>query len=141
MSLTKAKEILESGGYTCVLTDGTTVYTSMHRGVKPLVQFLESGISLAGFSAADKVVGRATAYLYVLLGVREVYSQIISGPAAAVLEDRGIRVQYEKKVPNIINRRGDGICPFEAAVMEITDPAMAYDAILRKMREMNITLE
>ena len=78
MVLRKAKETLESGGYTCVLTDGTIVYTSKLRGVKPLVQFLESGTIPSGFSAADKVIGRATAYLYVLLGVREVYAQIIS---------------------------------------------------------------
>ena len=138
MSLIKAKEILETGGYTCVLTDGTAVYTSTLRGVKPLVQFIESGNISCGLSAADKVVGKATAYLYVLLGVREVYAQVISEPAAKVLQDKGINVQYGKMVPNIINRKGDGICPFEAAVMEITEPKLAYDVILQKMQEMNI---
>ena len=59
----EAKEILVSGGYTCVLTDGAEVHTSFDRGVKPLVRFLESGKIPAGLSAADKVVGRATAYL------------------------------------------------------------------------------
>ena len=140
MALSKVKAILESGGYTCVFTDGTAVYTSMLRGVKPLVQFVESRTMPAGLSAADKVVGKATAYLYVLLGVREIYAQIISEPAAEVLQAKGIHVQYGKKVPNIINRKGDGICPFEAAVMEIAEPVMAYDAILHKMQEMNITI-
>lgn len=141
MALRKAKETLESGGYTCVLTDGTVVYTSKLRGVKPLVQFLESGTIPSGFSAADKVIGRATAYLYVLLGVREVYAQIISEPAAEVLRAKGIYVQYGTLVPNIINRKGDGICPFEAAVMEVTEPSLAYEAILSKMKEMNISIE
>lgn len=86
------------------------------------------------------MVGRATAYLYVLLRVREVYAQIISRSAAEVLRKYGIGVACEKTVPNIINRKGDGICPFEAAVMEIDDPDRAYDAIREKMREMNITL-
>ena len=135
-----AKEVLSAGGYTCVLTDGRTVFTSTDRGVKPLVRFLESGEIPAGLSAADKVVGRATAYLYVLLRVREVYAQIISRSAAEVLRKYGIGVACEKTVPNIINRKGDGICPFEAAVMEIDDPDRAYDAIREKMREMNITL-
>ena len=141
MILAKAKELLETGGYTCVLTDGTAVYTSTFRGVKPLVQFLAKGTIPAGFSAADKVVGRATAYLYVLLDVKELYSQVISEPAAEVLREHGIEVQYGKLVPNIVNRKGDGICPFEAAVMEITDPKIAYDAILKKMQEMNISIE
>ena len=135
-----AKEVLISGGYTCVLTDGRKVFTSTDRGVKPLVRFLESGEIPAGLSAADKVVGRATAYLYVLLRVREVYAQIISRSAAEVLRKYGIGVACEKTVPNIINRKGDGICPFEAAVMEIDDPDRAYAAIREKMREMNITL-
>ena len=136
----EAKEILVSGGYTCVLTDGAEVHTSFDRGVKPLVRFLESGKIPAGLSAADKVVGRATAYLYVLLRVKEVYSQIISQPAVEVLRENGINVAYDKLVPNIINRKGDGICPFEAAVMEIRDPARAYAAIREKMKEMNITI-
>ena len=135
-----AKEILITGGYTCVLTDGQMVFTSTDRGVKPLVRFLESGEIPAGVSAADKVVGRATAYLYVLLKVKEVYSQIISQPAVDVLREHGVAVVYDNLVPNIINRKGDGICPFEAAVMEIDDPDRAYDAIREKMREMNITL-
>lgn len=136
----EAKEILISGGYTCVLTDGQAVYTSTDRGVKPLVRFLESGQIPAGLCAADKVVGRATAYLYVRLKVKGVYSQIISRPAVDVLRENGIDVRYDKLVPNIINRKGDGICPFEAAVMEIYDPDRAYAAIRKKMEEMNITL-
>ncbi len=141
MILTKAKEILESGGYTCVLTDGIEVHTSTFRGVKPLVQFLRSGMIPSGLSAADKVVGRATAYLYVLLEVKEIHAQIISEPAAEVLKEHGIQVQFGKMVPNIINRKGDGICPFESAVIEITDPKSAYDAILQKMQEMNISID
>ena len=140
MNLEKARELLETGGYTCVLTDGTTVHTSTFRGVKPLVQFLQSKTIPSGFSAADKVVGRATAYLYVLLGVKEIYSQVISEPALTVLQDHGIYVQYGNLVPNIINRKGDGICPFEAVVMEIQDPQVAYTAILQKMNEMNIMI-
>ena len=134
----KAKELLESNGYTCVLTDGTEIYTSTQRGVKPLVEFLESGTAFAGFSAADKVVGRATAYLYVLLGVKELFAQVISKPALAVLQENGIAVECGSLVDNIINRKGDGICPFESAVMDIAAPQEAYAAIRKKMREMNI---
>ena len=135
-----AKQILLSGGYTCVLTDGQRAFTSTDRGVKPLVRFLESGEIPAGVSAADKVVGRATAYLYVLLKVKAVYSQIISQPAVDVLRENGVQVAYDKLVPNIINRKGDGICPFEAAVMDISSPDLAYIAIRKKMTEMNIAL-
>ena len=140
MSIIIAKEAMEAGGYTCVLTDGTSFYTSCQRGVKPLVQFLEKKSIPENLFAADKVVGRATAYLYVLLRVQALYAKVISEPAIAVLHAHGIAVQYETLVPNIINRKGDGICPFEAAVMGIEDPETAYDAILKKMALLQITL-
>ncbi len=140
MDLIKAKELLQSEGYTCVLCRGDEVYTSCLRGVKPLVQWVESGMDLRGFSAADKVVGKATAYLYVILGIRGLYVHVISKSALAVLEGHGIRVEYGSLVEHIINRAGDGICPFEAAVMDIQEPQEAYRAIRAKMREMNISL-
>lgn len=136
----KAREILELGGYTCVLRKGETVYTATERGVKPLVRWLTEGTNVDCFSAADKVVGKATAYLYVLLGVKEVYAHVMSRSAAEVLEKHGITAEQDKLVENIINRQGTGICPFEAAVLGIDTPEEALTAIRAKMAEMNITL-
>jgi len=136
--LEKAKDILHAGDYTCVLCRGDDVYTSAFRGVKPLVQWLRSGTDFSGFSGADKVIGRATAFLYLLLGIGSVYTHVISRPALGVFQAHGIHVEYGQLVDNIINRKGDGLCPFEAAVLEIQNPGDAYEAILKKMDEMNI---
>ena len=138
--LTKARNYLDSGDYTCVLCLGETLYTATDRGVKPLLRWLDDGISAAGFSAADRVVGRATAYLYCLLGVRAVHAGVMSGAAAEVLRENGIAVTQDTLVENIINRAGDGICPFEAAVWDIHTPEEALIAIRKKMEQMNITL-
>lgn len=135
-----AREILEEKGYTCVLKKGDTIHTATERGVKPLVRWLTEGIDVRGFSAADKVVGKATAYLYVLLGVKEVYAHIMSASAREVLARHGITAVQGKLVENIINRQGTGICPFEAAVLDIHSPEAALTAIREKMQEMNITL-
>ena len=139
MSLKKAKQLLLTGQYTCVLVKDSDVLTSTHRGVRPLVDWLHSDLSVRGYSAADKVVGRATAFLYVLLGVSDLYAAVVSRPALDVLISHGISVEYGKCVDNIINRSGDGICPFEQAVMNITTPDAAYTAITEKMRSMGIT--
>lgn len=139
-NLTYVKNTLISGGYTCVMCKGEDKHTSNLRGVKPLVQFVESGASFDGYSAADKVVGRATAFLYVILGVKEIYAAIISQPALEILTAHNIYVEYDTKVSNIINRTGDGICPFEAAVMSINNSDDAYSAILSKMQELGISL-
>ena len=56
------------------------------------------------------------------------------------MNDLGIQASFETLTDNIINRAGDGICPFEAAVLGIDDPDEAYRAILDKMREMRIEI-
>lgn len=136
--LEKARELLHTGGYTCVLCRGSKHHASVLRGVKPLVKWVESSGDLRGFSAADKVVGKGAAFLYVLLGVQSVYSHVISLPALEVLRKHGINVEYDTLVEHIINRRGDGFCPFEVAVMDIDDADTAYRAIRKKMDDMNI---
>lgn len=138
--LIRAKERLLAGEYTCVLCKGDESVTSQARGVKPLVSWYAGGKDLSGFSAADKVVGKATAFLYALLNVKAVYAGVISQSALEVLAQAGIETRYGKLVPNIINRRGDGICPFEEAVLHIADARSAYAAIRSKMLELNITL-
>lgn len=138
--LSRAKQDLLANGYTCVLCKGDEIYTSKERGVKPLVALRESGVDFGGFSAIDKVVGKATAFLYVLLGVKAVYALVISKSALDVLKEHNICVEYGTPVAHIINRKGDGICPFEEAVLNTNDKNEAYAIILKKMSDMGISL-
>ena len=131
--LEKAKSILENGNYTCVLCKGDTVHTSQHRGVRPLLDLLDTDVS--GFSAADKVVGRATALLYRLLNVKSVHAQVISQSALEVLENH-IAVSWDSQVEFIRNRAGDGRCPMEQATARIDDPQEALIAIQQKLKEL-----
>lgn len=124
-----ARTLLEKENYTCVICRGEDVLTDRRRGVKPLMELLESGKDLQGYSAADKVVGKAAAFLYCLLGVKALHAGILSEPALAVLENAGIPVEYGTLVPAIRNRAGDGFCPMETAVWDLDDPALAPDAI------------
>ena len=135
-NLKNARSLLETGNYTCVLCKKEQTYTATTRGVSPLLHWVEEGLDLTGFSAADRVVGRGAAFLYVLLGVKEVYARIMSRPAAQVLENSGIPVFADTFVDGIINRQGTGPCPFEAAVMDITDAREALTAIRAKMSQM-----
>ncbi len=123
--LQTARSLLAQGEYTCVLCRGSAVFTSTRRGVTPLLGWLEAGTPLAGFSAADRVVGKATACLYCLLQVRQVYAGVVSKPALALLETFGIPVFYDTLVPGIQNRTKDGPCPMEAATAHVTDPMQA----------------
>lgn len=135
-NLTKARHLLESGNYTCVVCKETAVYTTSQRGVAPLLNWLDTGTDLSGFSAADRVVGRGAAFLYCLLGVKEVHARVMSHPAAEVLHSYGINAGADTFVKGIINREGTGPCPFESAVMDIQDAEEALNAIRNKRRQM-----
>ena len=129
--LLKARQLLETGGYTCVLCHGDTVLTDDRRGIRPLLDFYRSGQDLRNFSAADKVVGKAAAFLYRLLGIKALYASVISTPALAVLQD--ISVEFTAEVPAIQNRTQTGFCPMESAVWGIEDAEEALSAIERTL--------
>lgn len=132
--LEKAKFLLQGGNYTCVLCNGDRVYTSNLRGVRPLLEMLDTDVS--GFYAADKVVGKATALLYCLLKVKAVHAVVISQAALQVLQKGGIAVSWDSRVDYIKNRSGDGRCPMEQATENIDDPQEALTAIQKKLKEL-----
>ncbi|MBQ9979536.1 MAG: DUF1893 domain-containing protein [Oscillospiraceae bacterium] len=127
--LVKAKTTLAEGGYTCVLCRGDAVYTSRDRGVAPLIGWYESGAVESGFSAADKVVGNAAAYLYVLMGAVRVHALTISESALKTLTENSIETSWENLVPAIKNRAGDGFCPMETAVRNAESPRHALELV------------
>lgn len=132
--LQTARELLERQGYTCVLCKEDRIYTSRHRGVKPLMDLLDE--DLQGFSAADKVVGKATALLYCLLGIERIYAAVISQAALEVLRAHDIQVTWGQLVDRIINREGTGPCPMETATAAICEPKDAPAAIAKKLEEL-----
>lgn len=135
-ALKKAKEILLSDDTLTCAACGGDVFTSRERGVKPLLQLYESKKDYSHYSFADKVIGKAAAFMYVLLNVKEIYCVTISELAARVLDEHGIQFYCENIVPAIKNRRGDGFCPMETAVKDISQPEDAYEAIVKKLQEM-----
>ena len=133
--LQKAKTILAAGEYSCVVCKGETLHTATGLGVKPLIAFLNSGTDLRGFSAADKIVGKAAALLYVLLGVRAVYAQVLSRAGQETLEKHGIEVSCGEIVPEIRNRADTGLCPLEESVQNISDPQEGLASIRRRIAQ------
>lgn len=131
----RALELLRAEGLTCAVCRGDAVYQSTARGVRPLLDWLDEGAPLSGASAADKVVGAGAAYLYALLGVAEVYAEVVSAAAEKVLKRYGISLHFGTIVPRIRNRTGDGYCPIESAVENATDPQDALTRIRERLRE------
>ncbi len=131
-----AKEQLIKDECTCVLRKGDSMYCSHARGVKPLLSLLDSGEDYREYSAADKVVGKAAAMLYVLLGVSRVHAFIISKKALEVLTGNHIDVTYDTLVDRIHNRTNTGFCPMEEAVWEIDDLQEGLQAVREKVAQL-----
>ena len=135
-NLEKAVSILNTENLTLAAVGENGVLKFTERGVKPLLALIDGGKSLAGFSAADKVVGKAAAMLYVLLGVNEIYASVISKLALAVLRKYGIYCEYGTLTDAIKNRTNTGFCPMETAVLNIETPAEALAKIREKFAEL-----
>ena len=131
--LEKAKELFAQGGYTCVLVGGGREVVGRERGILPLLKWIEEKSDFRGFAAADKIVGKAAALLYALMGIEALYAEVLSEGAEDVLRRFRILTEYEKIVPAIINRKGDGICPMEEAVKETEDPLSAFEILQKRI--------
>lgn len=135
-NLEKAVELLKTGKYTLAAVSESAEITSRQRGVKPLLEILDGGKNLHDFSVADKVIGKAAAFLYVLLGAHEIYADVISKPALEVLKNHGINIKYEALTEAIKNRDNTGFCPMETAVKNTENPETALLLIREKLKQM-----
>lgn len=125
-----AKYLLRTEECTCALVkDGEAVF-GRERGIAPILDFIASDKDFSGYSAADKTVGKVAALLYVYMGVKEVYADIMSRHAVKVFEKHGIKYRFDTEVEYIINRKKDGPCPMETAVLDIDEPSEAV-AVLK----------
>ena len=134
--LDRAKKLLEDQSLTLALVKGRDSYTSDRKGIGALLELSESGRTFRGYSAADTIVGRAAALLYIGLGVSAVYAKVISKGAAELLNAHGIALECGEVTKEIINRMGDGPCPMEATVTGINSPEEAIPLLREKLNSL-----
>lgn len=133
----KAKKTLYESECTLVFCKDDEIHIDCERGVKTLLRFVNDRKNFFGYSVADKVVGKAAAYLYVILGIEELYADVISKSALDVLAENDIDVFYKTAVDRIRNRSNTGFCPMEDAVMDSKTSEEALVAINEKFRKLN----
>ena len=124
-----------SGHTICLCKDGECLY-SESRGIAPMMNFIESGVDLTGYSVADIVVGKAAALLFVKCGIKNVFAKTLSSHGKRILELYGIDYEYDALTEKIINRLGTDICPMEKAVVNTDNPQDAYLILKNKLNSM-----
>lgn len=115
----KLIKILHEGNYSCVVENSDQIYTFSQRGVSDLYDMVKnrSGF-LKGACIADKVVGKGAATLMILGEVKEIYADIISLSALALLREAGVEADFGHIVPFIQNRDKTDWCPLEKICYE-----------------------
>lgn len=109
-----------------VVKEGAVLGMGRGRGVGELVASAdELGGRARGGALADRIVGKAAAFVAEAMGISSVHAALLSEPGRDVLLRAGIKVRYETLVPAIRNRAGDGSCPMELLVEDCREAADA----------------
>ena len=121
-----------------IAKNGRIIYeTDAHR-ISGFMRAIDTlGIQLCGASVADKVAGKALALLCIFAGIREVYAEVLSKKAQDIFNQNQVTYQWLQIVDNVLDLTKTGVCPFEKAAAEITNPDESYDAfkaLLEKMK-------
>ena len=119
---------------------GDEIHVCRERGVKPLLRMIKEGHSLRGFAVADKVVGKAPALLYAVLGPEAVFSPVMSWTGRAVLLCSGIATSYDTLVRHIQNRAKTGQCPMDSSVSNVWEPYEAVGVLNDTAAQMGLSL-
>ena len=119
----------------CLCKNGELIIND-GRGISPMMQLIAGNKDLNGYSAADIIVGKATAILFVKAGITCVHGRTMSESGRAYLESHGIPCTYDILTERIINRKGTDICPMEKAVADIEDTETGYEALRKRVEEM-----
>lgn len=111
----KAKEYMEKNNLKMVVINNDEIITqSTDRGIKPVYDvYINAYESLKGAFVADRITGKAAAMLLAQGGISGIYTDLVSEPAVEIFKEKGIKLQYKKRVPHILNRDMDGMCPIE----------------------------
>jgi len=134
-----AKKQLHSKQLTLAIVKNSQVLfqTDSHR-ISGLINAIDTlGMQLNGASAADRVAGKALALLCIYAGIREVYAEVLSKKAQALFQENKVACQWTQLVDNVLDSNKTGVCPFEKAAADISDPQdsyVAFKALLEKMK-------
>lgn len=134
-----AEKNLKEGNFNLVIVkDGEIIFASRLEGVKgPLKAIEELGHRAESSSVADRIVGRAVAFLFAYMGVDSVFGLIMSNGAEEVLEDNEIEFRFGETVPKILGEEEQGTCTWERVLKGVEDPKEAYKIVKSKAFETN----
>ena len=115
MKKTYNLEYFSGGKWSFVLISGhEIIFRSKSDRLKPLIACIKKRKKeMREGIVFDKVVGRAAAILLSHARVKEVWTPVISRGGRMILQKNKIKASFGKEVENIMNQKGDDLCPME----------------------------
>jgi hypothetical protein len=108
------------------------VFETKKEGLAGFLQAIEEcNGALAATSVADKVIGKAAAFLCIYSKVKAAFAITLSQGGREILNTGNIYIEFENLTPTILNLKKTDQCPFEKLVENITEPETAYKEIKR----------
>ncbi len=129
--LEQARRRLKQDSLAFVLVkNGTVLGSGTKPGVHELLGTVRAlGTSTHGAVLADRVVGKAVAMIARHAQLSQVYSPLMSEACLATLALTPIVVEYDRLIPLILNRNGNGPCPMEMLTGPFDEPEPALQAL------------
>ena len=110
-----------------IVKKGKILFETRSPGIGGFLLAIENvGTKLVDSSAADRIVGRAAAFLCTYAEIASVFAVTMSAEGLEVLRKNEIRYEYKQLVPHILNSAQTAICPFEDLTSGLTDAEEAY---------------
>lgn len=138
ITLNYAVRMIKNEQASCVIIkNNDIIHTDKAPGIAPLIYLYENKPEiLKDAFVVDKIIGKAAATVAVLGGAAKVYGVLISRSAIEYLNKHNIPAEYGECIEKIKNRAGDGICPLEESVMDVDDPAIAYERLKETIKRL-----
>lgn len=132
VSLARAQLLRDRNVKVAAAKGGRLIGWAAGDGIRPLLDLAEQlGEEMRGAGIADRVIGRAAAFVLIAAGAAGVHGETLSREAVALLERAGIAVTGEHVVPHILRPDGAGPCVMEQQVRDVEDPAEALARLRR----------
>ena len=130
-----AKEVLSTTDCSIVVVNYGKIWKKKTgEGIRPILETIdEMGEDIHGSVIGDRILGKAAALLCRYAKAQGVYSLQGTKTGIALLIMGGVPCQVDELVPFVKNISGNGVCPFEEILKDITSPDEAYKILKEKV--------
>ena len=120
-------ELYEENLTLAIVKNGAVLYETKSSKISGFLDAIDKcGCQLEEASLADRVAGKAIALLCAYAKIKEVYAGVLSRKALAVFKQHRITSHWNELVENVLDQNKEGMCPFEKAAADTSDPRTAY---------------